>query len=73
MKPKKLKCGCKVTVEGYLYSECKYHETHCHFGIEGLGKCKRKLKENEHDYCKEHQDWLDEECKDIDAFGGSDF
>lgn len=70
----KLKCGCKVTEEGYLYSECKYHETHCHYNIDGLSKCRRKLKKGEHTYCKQHDEMTTEQSKSfVDAFGGSDF
>lgn len=69
------KCGCKVTEEGYTYSECKYHKTHCHYN-----RCKKKLKKyndyrpNEYYYCKEHQEQMSEEAKTmIGAYGGSDF
>lgn len=67
-KLKKLKCGCKVMENGWLYSECKYHKTHCHWFV----GCKRKLKKDEYDYCKEHGEYMDSQA-DPEGYGGSDF
>lgn len=64
----KLKCGCKITEQGYYYSECKYHENRCHFS-----GCKKQLKKNEDYYCKEHQDYMDANAIDPEGYGGSDF
>ena len=63
----KLQCGCKITEEGYYYSECKYHQTHCHFH-----KCSKKTLNGER-YCKEHQEYYDNQPGDIEGYGGSDF
>lgn len=64
---KKLKCGCKIMENGWYYSECKYHETQCHFY-----NCRKKLKKGKSYYCKKHQDYMNS-IADPEGYGGSDF
>jgi hypothetical protein len=61
------KCKCTSTKEGWVIKECKYHKEHCHYG-----DCKKKLKKDEYDYCKIHQDCMNSQA-DPEGYGGSDF
>jgi len=62
------KCKCTfVKGTGYLSKECKYHEEHCHHS-----DCKKKSLKNER-YCKEHQEYWDNQFIGTEGYGGSDF